>query len=198
MSNLVEPVFTIEEIPEKIFENMQGKSFHENEWISREDLRYLQVSHYGFDKKIHLGELIVNHRIAKEILEIMKDLFEHQYPIEKMVLIDAYDGDDNRSMEDNNSSAFNYRLIAGTDRLSNHALGLAIDINPKYNPYIRADGQGGILIEPAGSEGYADRNMKFPYKIDDNDLCYLLFKAKGYTWGGNWTTPKDYQHFEKK
>ena len=113
-----------------------------------------------------------------------------------MRLIDAYDGDDNRSMEDNNSSAFNYRLIAGTNRLSKHGLGYAIDINPLYNPYIRPDGQGGMLTEPVGSEPYADRSKSFLYKIDEQDLCCRLFKERGYIWGGDWTTVKDYQHFQ--
>lgn len=189
--------FTIEQIPDDIFATMQGKTFQENEWISREDLRYLRVSHYGFDGEIHMGELIVNEKIAEEILEIMQELFKHQYPIEKMKLMDVYDGNDNRAMEDNNSSAFNYRLIAGTNRLSKHSLGLAIDINPLYNPYIRPDEQGGTLIEPVGSEGYADRTKEFSYKIDEKDLCYQLFKARNYVWGGDWTTVKDYQHFQK-
>lgn len=197
MNNLTETIFSIEMIPDEIFENMQGKSFQENEWITRNELRYLRVFHYGFDGKVHQGELIVNEQIAEEILEIMKELFAHQYPIEKMRLIDEYDADDNRSMEDNNSSAFNYRLIAGTNRLSRHSLGLAIDINPKYNPYIRPDGMGGMLTEQEGSEVYADRSQEFPYKIDEKDLCYRLFKDKDYVWGGDWTTVKDYQHFQK-
>lgn len=192
-----EPIFFIQEIPDEIFRKMLGKSFPENAKISRGELRYLRVSHYGFDGKAHQGELIVNHKIAEEILEIMQELFAQQYPIEKIRLMDVYDADDNRSMADNNSSAFNYRLIAGTNRLSKHSLGLAIDINPKYNPYIRPDGQGGMLIEPEGSEAYADRSREFPYKIEEKDLCYHLFRERGYVWGGDWTTVKDYQHFQK-
>jgi len=197
INDTTKPLFIIEKISDEVFSYMQGKSFHENEWISKDNLRYLRVSHYGFDKKIHIGELIVNEQIADEMIEIMKILYKNKYPIEKMKLIDEYDADDNRSMEDNNSSAFNYRLIAGTNRLSRHSLGLAIDINPKYNPYIRPDGQGGMLTEPEGSEAYADRNKDFPYKIDENDLCYRLFKERNYVWGGDWTTVKDYQHFQK-
>lgn len=193
-----EPEFSIQEIPDSIFLNMYGKSFRENPYISRKDLSYLKIAHYGFEGKVHQGELIVNRQIAEEILVIMKELHAHQYPIEKMLLIDAYGADDNRSMADNNSSAFNYRLIAGTDRLSSHSLGLAIDINPMYNPYIRPDGQGGKLTEPEGSLPYADRRKDFPYKIDENDICYRLFKEHGYIWGGDWTRVKDYQHFQKK
>lgn len=198
MSKKEEPEFSIQKIPDDIFQAMQGRSYRDNPYISGEDLRYLKVSHYGFDGRSHPGELVVNHQIAEEILDIMKELYVHRYPIEKMVLIDAYDGDDNRSMADNNSSAFNYRLIAGTNRLSSHSLGLAIDINPRYNPYIRPDGKGGKLTEPEGSLPYVDRTKDFPYKIDENDLCYRLFTEHGFIWGGDWTTVKDYQHFQKK
>lgn len=191
------PIFTAEKIPDEIFQNMIGKTYQENPWITREDLRYLTVPHYGFDGKIHTGEMIVNEKIAAEILEIMQELFHHQYPIEKMRLMDAYDGDDNRAMADNNSSAFNYRLIAGTSRLSKHALGVAIDINPLYNPYIRPGAEGSMITEPEGSKNYADRSREFPYKIDENDLCLKLFRKHGYIWGGDWSTVKDYQHFQR-
>ena len=197
MFEIEKTLFSCQPVPDEVFLTMQGRSYRENPHISREDLRYLSVSHMGFDGKAHMGELIVHQLIADEILEIMEVLFEHRYPIEKMRLMDAYNGDDNASMADNNSSAFNYRLIAGTDRLSRHSLGLAIDINPLYNPYIRPDGAGGMLIEPPGSEAFADRSRNFPYKIDEEDLCLKLFQERGYIWGGNWSTVKDYQHFQK-
>ena len=86
--------------------------------------------------------------------------------------------------------------MEGSKKLSKHALGLAIDINPVYNPYVTyPDGQ--IRITPVGSEIYADRTQDFPYKIDESDLCYQLFMSHGFTWGGNWNTLKDYQHFQK-
>ena len=102
-------------------------------------------------------------------------------------------------MEDNNTSCFNYRVVDGTNSLSKHALGRAIDINPFYNPYVVFDknGTGETYISPGGSEIYADRSQNFPYKIDENDLCYKLFKEHGFTWGGNWNSSKDYQHFQK-
>ena len=102
-------------------------------------------------------------------------------------------------MLDNNTSCFNYRIVDGTDHLSKHALGCAIDINPFYNPYV-VFGKGEnneTYISPAGSEIYADRSQDFPYKIDENDLCYRLFKEHGFTWGGSWNSCKDYQHFQK-
>ncbi len=101
-------------------------------------------------------------------------------------------------MEDNNTSCFNYRVVDGTTNLSKHALGCAIDINPVYNPYVgfNKGGSGETYISPKGSEVYADRSQNFPYKIDENDLCYKLFIKHGFTWGGNWNSCKDYQHFQ--
>ena len=100
-------------------------------------------------------------------------------------------------MTDNNTSCFNYRVVDGTKSLSRHALGLAIDINPLYNPYIRYDKKGGQTVSPVEGEAYADRTVSFPYKIDPDDLCYRLFTEHGFTWGGNWNSSKDYQHFQK-
>lgn len=141
--------------------------------------------------------MIVNQVITQDILEIMKELYYNDYPIEKMVLIDEYAGDDEASMEDNNTSAFNYRAISGTTTLSKHSLGMAIDINPKYNPYVVTRANGEIVISPENGITYADRTKDFSYKIDENDLCVRLFLEHGFSWGGNWTSPKDYQHFEK-
>ena len=119
--------------------------------------------------------------------------------VEGIRLIDDYNGDDTASMEANNTSCFNYRVVDGTTSLSKHALGCAIDINPFYNPYVVFDktGNGQDYISPKGSEIYADRSKDFAYKIDEQDLCYRLFKEHGFTWGGNWNSCKDYQHFQK-
>lgn len=192
-----EITFLAEPIPDPVFEKMRGRTFFENPYIAREDLSYLTIGHYGFDGVGRRGELVVHKRIANEVLEIFRELFLQRYPIEKVRLMDEYEGDDNRAMEDNNSSAFNYRLIAGTKRLSKHSLGLAIDINPKYNPYIRPDGTGGWIIEPPSGVDYVDREQSFPYKIGEGDLCLRLFRERGYVWGGDWTSVKDYQHFQK-
>ena len=189
--------FFSQEIADSLFNRISGVSYKENDNISREDLCYLRVLHMDLEGKTHVGELIVNKRIAGDILAIMKELYANAYPIEKMILIDAYGADDNESMADNNSSAFNYRVIAGTDQLSKHSLGMAIDINPKYNPYVRTGQDGGTIIEPEGSEAYTDREAEFSYKIEEGDLCCRLFQEHGFTWGGDWQNTKDYQHFEK-
>ena len=112
-----------------------------------------------------------------------------------MVLIDEYDADDETAMEDNDSSCFNFRFIAYTKKISKHGLGLAVDINTLYNPYIKVV-DGKTIIQPKTAEKYIDRNKKFDYKIEKNDLCYKLFIENGFQWGGDWEDRKDYQHFD--
>lgn len=165
--------------------------------ISYADLRYVHIIHYDFDGKLAEGELICHNSIAEDLVEIFYDLYASEYQIEKVTLIENYNGDDTASMADNNTSCFNYRVVDGTKSLSRHALGLAIDINPLYNPYIRYDKKGGQTVSPVEGEAYADRTVSFPYKIDPDDLCYRLFTEHGFTWGGNWNSSKDYQHFQK-
>jgi hypothetical protein len=165
--------------------------------IGDEELVYLHVLYCDFDGQTQEGELICNREIAQDLVEIFEGLYQANYPIEKICLIDAYDGDDEASMADDNSSCFNYRTIAGTDKISNHAYGLAVDINPLYNPYITGS-DGNTVVSPKEGSAYADRSLDFSYKIDHDDLCYRLFTEHGFTWGGDWNSSKDYQHFEKK
>ena len=189
--------FTSDLIPDAVFARINGVSYQENPYISRDDLRYLRVLHYNPAGEIHTGELICNQAIAEDLCSIFQSLYEAQYPIERMVLVDDYNGDDGASMAANNTSCFNYRVVAGTTTLSNHAKGLAIDINPQYNPYITYGADGSQYIEPENGQPYANREMNFPMKIDHDDLCYQLLTAHGFEWGGDWDTPKDYQHFER-
>ena len=167
--------------------------------ISYDDLCYMQVLHYDFNGEIQIGELICNRKIADDFMEIFHELYVNEYQIEKIRLVDEYGGDDTASMMDNNTSCFNYRVVDGTSSLSKHAIGCAIDINPFYNPYVvfNKNGSGETYISPEGSEIYADRSQSFPHKIDENDLCYKLFKEHGFVWGGDWNSCKDYQHFQK-
>ena len=192
------PIFQ-ESVPALSFQPVNIVSDDEVLAVSYEDLRHLAVLYYDFNGEIQAGELICNKGIVQDLLEIFYELFLNEYRIEKIRLIDEYGGDDTASMIDNNTSCFNYRVVDGTDSLSKHALGCAIDINPFYNPYVVfGKGENGQnYISPAGSEAYADRSWDFPYKIDENDLCYRLFKAHGFTWGGDWNSCKDYQHFQK-
>lgn len=189
--------FYYEPLSDEVIEKITGISYIENENVALDDLRYLHILHYNFEKEAVEGELICNQAIAQDLLEIFYELYLAEYEIEKIRLIDEYEGDDTASMEDNNTSCFNYRVVDGTAKLSKHAYGLAIDINPFYNPYVVFQTDGNTYISPKGSEMYADRSTDFPYKIDENDLCYKLFTERGFIWGGSWNSSKDYQHFQK-
>lgn len=165
--------------------------------ISYDTLRYVSVCYYNFHGVPRTGELICHKAIAQDLVEIFYELYEARYPIERIELIDAYGGDDELSMQDNNTSCFNYR-DQPSGSLSNHAYGLAVDLNPLYNPYVAEKQDGSLTVAPAGSEEYVDRDQTFDHKIDKEDLAYKLFTEHGFTWGGNWESLKDYQHFEKK
>ncbi len=195
--NLVNRLFFAAGIQDEIFTRIHGCSYVENENIGISELSYLKLLYVGFDGNTYVGEMIVNQKIEAEVLSIFKKLYENHYPIEKMVLIDEYQADDEASMQDNNTSAFNYRTIAGSTKLSNHSYGMAIDLNPKYNPYVKVNSDGTVFCQPKTGMEYADRSQEFDYKIDENDLAYQLFTDAGFTWGGNFQSVKDYQHFEK-
>ena len=186
-------LFYMESIDDDILSRIDGISYSEDCIISLDDLRYLRVLHIGFDGETHIGELICNRELSEDFLEIFSKLYKYKYPIEKMLLVDEYKGDDEASMEDNNTSCFNFRHVPGSDHLSQHAYGRAIDINPLYNPYVTSEG-----FTPYNAEEYLDRSKDFPYKIYSDDYCYELFTDYGFTWGGNWNSVKDYQHFQKK
>lgn len=187
--------FYVSELPDSVWENMQGKSYNEGCPVERKDLRYVHVMYVDFAGRSSEGELVVNKLIADDILDIFKQLYKAQYPIERIALIDEYDGDDEQSMSDNNTSAFNFRTIAGTDIVSEHGMGLAVDVNPFYNPQVK-ETENGVEVSPEDAISYADRSGDFLYKIDHEDLCYKLFTEHGFEWGGDWETGKDYQHFE--
>ena len=195
-SNSEDSQFYITEITDELFAKMQGKSYKDNCTVPREDLRYLHVLHKDLNGETKEGEMVVNQFIAEDVLEILKELYKADYPIEKIRLIDEYDASDEMSMRDNNSSSFNFRFVPHTTKISKHGKGMAIDINTLYNPYTpRVNGK--ISVEPANATPYVDREQDFPHKIDHNDLCYKLFTEHGFTWGGDWINSKDYQHFEK-
>ena len=133
--------------------------------------------------------------IANDLKDIFRELYDASYPIEKIKLIDEYNASDDASIRDNNSSCFNYRTISGTNVISKHGMGLAMDINTFYNPYVTWY-NGVTKVEPSNATAYVDRSKDFIYKINRNDLCYRLFIQHGFEWGGDWSHAKDYQHFE--
>ena len=189
--------FYYEEIPDSIVSKITDVSYPHDCKISLADLRYCIISYVNFDGEEQIGEMICNKKIADDVMEIFSELYENDYQIESIKLIDEFGADDEASMEANNTSCFNYRPIANGHKLSKHSQGLAIDINPLYNPQVKYK-NGTTIISPAVSKDYVDRSASFPYKIDKDDLAYKLFKEHGFTWGGNWNSSKDYQHFEKK
>lgn len=192
----IENCFSYGEVPEAVFERMKGNSYKEDCTVELSSLCYVRVLHYGFDGEVHIGELVVNQSIAQEIRDIFLELFDAKYPIEKMVLIDTYKGDDRASMADNNTTAFNFRTVEGTKTLSKHALGLAVDINPLYNPYI-PEREGVPSVLPESAAPYTDRSAECEYYIRQGDPCYEAFVNRGFAWGGDWAKGKDYQHFSK-
>ena len=192
----IDKCFAAEPIPDDVWERMQGKTFKENPYIGRDDLRHIRALHWDYDNQMHIGEMIVNKQIADRVASILRQLFDAKYPIQRMLLPDVYDADDETQMRDNNSSSFCYRAIAGSSKLSKHARGLAIDINTLYNPYYKDRNDGTRFIQPATAADYCDRTWDFPYKIDHEDLCFRLFTKAGFEWGGDWTSCKDFQHFE--
>lgn len=192
----IKELFTISKISDFLYQRIYGKSYKKDCTISLDSLRYLRLLHVDAEGNTRIGELIVNASIAKDVKTIFYKLYKHDYPIERMVLVDEYDADDNRSMADNNSSSFNYRVVEGTTHLSKHSQGLAIDLNPQYNPYIHTL-NGQTVCSPENGSAYQDRTKDFMYKIDTEDYAYKLFTKYGFSWGGSWVHSKDYQHFEK-
>ena len=184
--------FTSEPIPQNVLERMKGKSLPDNALIRVGELRYLTIPYYDFNGLIQTGEMVCNQAVAHDLLLVFSELFQIKYPIHSIKLIDDFDGSDDASMEANNTSCFNYRLVPGTRKLSRHAKGRAIDVNPLQNPWI-----SGKKVYPATASEYVDRTKDFPHKIDHNDACYRIMKTYGFHWGGDWAGSNDYQHFYK-
>ncbi len=196
LSNIKEDIkdsFEILEIPEEIKSFMIGKTIYENSILNFDDLRYLNIKHFGYDDNYHEGEIIIYKDVADETINIFKELCEKKFPIEKMRLPDYYDGIDEFSMRDNNSSGYNDRPISITKR-SYHQLGLAIDINPRNNPFIIFNTNH---LEPLNAREFLDRDKDIKGMIKENDICVKVFEKYGWHWGGYWVGCKDYQHFEK-
>lgn len=196
--------FSYEPLSEEVILRIAGLSYPRDSItnpakgvIPLQDLRYVKIRYIDFDGKAQNGELICNQKIAQDLVEIFSELYDRQYPLASVRLVDDFGGDDLASMEADNTSCFNFREVTssggGRHKLSLHAYGLAVDLNPLYNPYVK---KGKIL--PQSAKPYANRKHANPYRIDHEDLAYQLFTAHGFTWGGDWKSLKDYQHFEKK
>ena len=190
---------------DEIFNRIIDRSFRYNDNISLSDLRYIKLLHRNYGGQTQVGELIVNAAIESDIIDIFMQFYMNGYQIYSMHLIDDFwagDGEssDYASIDVDNTSAFCYRTVTGSSNLSNHAYGLAIDLNPLENPYVRIDGDGYGTSAHANAQAYNNNrsSAEMPHVIDHEDLAYQLFSQHGFTWGGDWSNPKDYQHFQKE
>lgn len=186
-----------------VYNRINGKSYYANDNIGLSDLRYIKLVHYNFEHNVQVGELIVNAAIADDVINIFKELYDAEYEIQSMQLVDDFwtgDGDssDSNSIDHNNTSAFCYRMATGGANLSNHAYGRAIDLNPQQNPYVWYDSNGQARWSHENANSYIDRSCGDPHVIVQGDTCYNIFTKYGFSWGGLWGSPVDYQHFEKK
>jgi hypothetical protein len=181
---------TIERIDGAQAARMRGVSWRPGCPVPLRELRLLRLSHWGFDGRARTGTLIVHRDVARDVLSVFRRLHGARFPIRRMVPVDAYGGDDFRSIEADNTSAFNCRYVAGTRRWSEHAYGRAIDVNPIENPYV----SGGRTSHPA-SVAYLDRSRRRPGMAYAGGVLVRAFDAIGWGWGGRWSGAKDYQHF---
>ncbi len=160
------------------------------------DLRYLQMTYLGFDGAAHEGEMVVHERYARAVVTVFGRLYRARWPIEQMRLVDDYGGDDERSMAANNTSGFNCRRVASSKEWSAHAYGVAVDVNPLQNPYVT---ETGVQPPRAASLAAIDRSWMATVPrgvIRDGDMVVRAFANIGWDWGGQWSGPKDYQHFQ--
>jgi D-alanyl-D-alanine carboxypeptidase len=181
---------TIERIDAAQAKRMTGVSWRPGCPVGLRDLRLLRLSHWDFGGQARTGRLIVHRDVAREMVEVFRDLYAARFPIRRMVPVDAYGGSDFRSIEADNTSAFNCRFVEGTTRWSNHAAGTAIDLNPIENPYV----SGGRTSHRA-SRPYVDRSRRRPGMAYEDGAVVRAFDRIGWGWGGRWTSVKDYQHF---
>ena len=181
---------TIERIDAAQAKRMTGVSWRPGCPVGLGDLRLLRLSHWGFDGKARIGRLIVHRDAARDFVQVFRDLYTARFRIRRMVPVDAYGASDFRSIEADNTSAFNCRYVEGTTRWSNHAFGTAIDVNPIENPYV----SGGRTAHRA-SRPYIARTPRRPGMAYEGGALVRAFDRIGWGWGGRWTSVQDYQHF---
>ena len=180
----------VSRIPASLARRMTGVSWRSGCPVGLSDLRRLTVSFWGFDGRSHSGTLIVHRSVAGPVVRVLGRLYVARFPIRQMTPVDAYGGDDFRSIEADNTSAFNCRPATGSSHWSEHAYGKAIDLDPLENPYV----SGGETSHVA-SRRYLDRSLRLPGMIHPGDVVVRAFAAEGCGWGGVWSGIRDYQHF---
>jgi D-alanyl-D-alanine carboxypeptidase len=180
----------VSRIDSKLAAWMTGRSWRPGCPVGLGDLRLLTLSYRRFDGKTRVGRLVVHADVASELVDVFRTLYRARFPIRRMVPVDAYGASDFRSIEADNTSAFNCRFVEGTSRWSEHAYGRAIDVNPIENPYVSSGRTAHRASEP-----YVDRSRRRPGMAFEGGVLVRVFDAVGWGWGGRWTSVKDYQHF---
>lgn len=180
-------VASIEAVPDEVLE---ASTWEDGCPVPPEDLRYLRLSFWGFDDRPHTGDMIVNAAVADDVVSVFAELFEARFPIEEMRVITDDDLAAPQSGDGNVTAAFVCRAARGSSRFSEHAYGLAIDINPFHNPYLR-----GEVLLPELSRHYLPRDLGAPGQIVEGDIVTTAFDRIGWSWGGRWNSLVDYQHF---
>jgi len=175
---------------------LRGHSWHRGCPVPLANLRYLRMTYRGFDGRDHSGEMVVHANVANEVTQIFGELYRKGYPIRRMQLVSRYQANDHASIEADNTSAFNCRAVTGGTKWSNHSYGTAIDINPLENPYVSRSGhiahKASLLYRKRAHIGSHPRSV-----IVRGDAIVRTFKRRGWRWGGDWRSVKDYQHFDK-
>ena len=181
---------TIERLSPAMRDRMRGSSWHRGCPVGLDRLRLIRMPYRGFDGDTHDGRMVVRASRARDVRAAFHDIYDAGFRIRRMVPVDRYDGDDDASMAANNTSAFNCRRVAGTDRWSEHAYGRALDINPVQNPWV-----SGSSVEPPAGEKYTDRSDRRRGMVVRPSPVIRAFARIGWEWGGDWSSSKDYQHF---
>jgi hypothetical protein len=158
--------------------------------VEADDLAYVTVTFWGFDQRPHTGELLVDADAADGLVDVFERLYRARFPIEEMRVVGPDELTAPPTGDGNNTTAFVCRPVTGGTSYSEHAYGLAIDVNPFLNPYQRDD-----LVLPELAGHYLDRSVDRPGMIEAGDVAVEAFAAMGWSWGGDWRTLKDYQHF---
>jgi hypothetical protein len=170
---------------------LYGSSWRPGCPVSLDQLRYLRVGYWDFDGRRRRGELVVNQDAVRAVRSAFGALYAQRFPIRRMRLVDHYGASDYRSIEADNTSAFNCRRATGQTRFSEHAYGRAVDVNTIENPYVYANG----TTTHAASRPYLDRSRHRKGMAYAGGVLVKAFAQAGWRWGGDWPRPTDYQHF---
>jgi poly-gamma-glutamate synthesis protein (capsule biosynthesis protein) len=185
-------VSEVKQLPHLMQEAMTGVTWEEGCPIPLEDLRLVRVLHWTESDQVQWGEIVVTERVANDVQQLFKGLYQQRFPVHSLKPAHQYNGSDEDSMADNNTSAFNCRKVRGTSNWSEHSYGESIDINPLWNPWVK-----GAKVLPRNAERFVNREMVIPGMINEGDASIDVFTQNGWMWGSQKKGIKDYQHFSR-